>query len=80
MADVEAVFKKLRSMLADQLGIDENEISMESTLEELDADSLDIVEMVMAIEQEWDIEIPDEAAEELKTVGDAVKYIVRHAG
>jgi acyl carrier protein len=80
VADVEAVFKKLRSMLADQLGIDENEISMESTLEELDADSLDIVEMVMAIEQEWDIEIPDEAAEELKTVGDAVKYIVRHAG
>jgi len=80
VADVEAVFKKLRSMLADQLGIDEKEISMESTLEELDADSLDIVEMVMAIEQEWDIEIPDEAAEELKTVGDAVNYIVRHAG
>ncbi|MEW6032715.1 MAG: acyl carrier protein [Bacillota bacterium] len=79
MADADAVFRKLRAMLADQLGIEEGEISPESTLEDLGADSLDIVEMVMAIEQEWDIEIPDEAAEEIKTVGDAVNYIVRHA-
>jgi len=79
VADTEAVFAKLRSMLADQLGLEEEEVKMESTLEELGADSLDIVELVMAIEQEWDMEIPDEAAEEIKTVGDAVSYIARHA-
>ena len=66
-------------MLADQLGIEEDEVKVNSTFEDLGADSLDIVEMVMAIEQEWDIEIPDEAAEEIKTVGDAVNYIVAHA-
>jgi len=79
VADTEAVFAKLRSMLADQLGLEEEEVKMESTLEDLGADSLDIVELVMAIEQEWDMEIPDEAAEEIKTVGDAVSYIARHA-
>jgi len=52
---------------------------MESTFESLNADSLDIVELVMAIEQEWDMEVPDEAAEAIKTVGDAVNYIVAHA-
>lgn len=79
MPDTETVFGKLRSMLADQLGIEEEEITAESTFEDLGADSLDIVELVMAIEQEWDMEIPDEAAEDIKTVGDAVNYIVRHA-
>jgi len=77
--DIETAFAKLRSMLADQLGIEEDEVKVDSTFEDLGADSLDIVEMVMAIEQEWDIEIPDEAAEEIKTVGDAVNYIVAHA-
>jgi len=77
--DTETAFAKLRSMLADQLGIEEDEVKVDSTFEDLGADSLDIVEMVMAIEQEWDIEIPDEAAEEIKTVGDAVNYIVAHA-
>jgi len=79
VADNEAVFKKLKAMLADQLGVEEDEVKPEATLEDLGADSLDIVEMVMAIEQEWDIEIPDEAAETIKTIGDAVNYIVRHA-
>lgn len=79
MPDIETAFAKLRSMLADQLGIEEDEVKVDSTFEDLGADSLDIVEMVMAIEQEWDIEIPDEAAEEIKTVGDAVNYIVAHA-
>jgi acyl carrier protein len=77
--DTEVVFAKLRSMLADQLGIEEDEVKVDSTFEDLGADSLDIVEMVMAIEQEWDMEIPDEAAEQIKTVGDAVSYIVTHA-
>ncbi len=79
MPDTETVFSKLKAMLADQLGIEEDEIKMDATLEDLGADSLDIVEMVMAIEQEWDMEIPDEAAEGIKTVGDAVSYIVAHA-
>lgn len=79
MTDTQTVFAKLRSMLADQLGIVEDEVTMDSTLEGLGADSLDIVELVMAIEQEWNIEVPDEAAEEIKSVGDAVAYIVAHA-
>ena len=79
MPDTDSVFAKLKAMLADQLGIEQAEIKMEATLEDLGADSLDIVEMVMAIEQGWDMEIPDEAAEDIKTVGDAVKYIVAHA-
>jgi len=79
VTDTQTVFAKLRSMLADQLGIVEDEVTMDSTLEGLGADSLDIVELVMAIEQEWNIEVPDEAAEEIKSVGDAVAYIVAHA-
>ncbi|MCL6580555.1 MAG: acyl carrier protein [Firmicutes bacterium] len=79
MPDQEAVFAKLRSMLADQFGIEAEEITMETTLKDLGADSMDILELVMAIEQEWDLEIPDEAAEEIKSVGDAVRYIVAHA-
>jgi acyl carrier protein len=75
----DAVFSKLRAMLVEQLGVEEAEIRIDSTLEDLGADSLDMVEMVMAIEQEWDLEIPDEAAEMIKTVGDAVDYIVTHA-
>ena len=73
------VFARLRAILADQLGIEPEEVKMESTFESLNADSLDIVELVMAIEQEWDMEVPDEAAEAIKTVGDAVNYIVAHA-
>jgi len=77
--DTETVFARVRAMLADQLGIEPEEVKMESTFENLNADSLDIVELVMAIEQEWDMEVPDEAAEAIKTVGDAVNYIVAHA-
>lgn len=79
MPDTETVFARLRAMLADQLGIEPEEVKMESTFENLNADSLDIVELVMAIEQEWDMEVPDEAAEAIKSVGDAVNYIVAHA-
>ena len=79
MPDTETVFARVRAMLADQLGIEPEEVKMESTFENLNADSLDIVELVMAIEQEWDMEVPDEAAEAIKTVGDAVNYIVAHA-
>jgi len=71
-----SVFDKVKGIIAEQLSVEEEEISMESTfVEDLGADSLDIVELVMAFEEEFDMEIPDEDAEKIKTVGDAVKFI-----
>ena len=70
---------KVKSIIADQLGVSEDEIKMESSfIEDLGADSLDIVELVMALEEEFEIEIPDEEAENIKTVGDAINYINTH--
>ena len=70
---------KVKSIIADQLGVGEDEIKPESSfIEDLGADSLDIVELVMAMEEEFEIEIPDEEAENIKTVGDAIGYINRH--
>jgi acyl carrier protein len=70
---------KVKSIIADQLGVGEDEIKQESSfIEDLGADSLDIVELVMAMEEEFEIEIPDEEAENIKTVGDAVNYINTH--
>lgn len=70
------VFETVRDILVDQLGIDADEITMDSNfIEDLNADSLDIVELVMAMEQEFGISIPDEEAEQIRTVGDAVDYI-----
>ena len=67
---------KVKSIIADQLGVGEDEIKPESSfIEDLGADSLDTVELVMAFEEEFGIEIPDDAAESIVTVGDAVKYI-----
>ena len=70
-------FEKVRSVVANQLEIDEVEdISMEtSIMDDLDADSLDAVEVMMALEDEFNIEIPDEDAEEFKNIGDIVRYI-----
>ncbi|MCL6610888.1 MAG: acyl carrier protein [Peptococcaceae bacterium] len=74
-----AVFEKVRAIISEQLGVDENDITMESSfIEDLGADSLDIVELVMALEEEFDIVIPDEDAEKIRTVGEAVKYIQEH--
>ncbi len=74
-----AVYEKVRAIISEQLGIDENDITMESSfIEDLGADSLDIVELVMALEEEFDIVIPDEDAEKIRTVGEAVKYIQEH--
>lgn len=70
-----AVFDKVKSIIVDQLGVEEDDISMETSFEELNADSLDIVELIMALEEEFDIDIPDEDAEKMKTVGQAVEYI-----
>ena len=70
---------KVKSIIADQLGVGEDEIKPESSfIEDLGADSLDIVELVMAMEEEFEVEIPDEEAENIKTVGDAIKYISQH--
>ena len=71
-----SVFDKVKAIIVEQLSVEEDEVTMESTfVEDLGADSLDIVELVMAFEEEFDMEIPDEDAEKIKAVGDAVKYI-----
>ena len=71
-----ATFERVKKIIVDQLGVDENEVTMEASItEDLGADSLDQVELVMAFETEFGIEIPDEEAEKIKTVGDAVRKI-----
>ncbi|MFZ5650918.1 MAG: acyl carrier protein [Bacillota bacterium] len=73
------MFEKVKKIIAEQLGVDEADVTMESSfIEDLGADSLDIVELVMALEEEFDIVIPDEDAEKIRTVGEAVKYIQEH--
>ena len=73
------MFEKVKEIIADKLSINEDEITMDSSfLEDLNADSLDIVELIMALEDELDMEIPDEDAEGFVTVGDVVKYVKSH--
>ena len=73
------MFEKVREIIADKLSISEDEITMDSAfLEDLNADSLDIVELIMALEDELDMEIPDEDAENFVTVGDVVKFVKSH--
>jgi len=72
------VFEKIKGIVADKLSIEENEVTMDTTLEDLGADSLDIVEVIMALEDEFEIEISDEEAEKISTVGDLVEYIKAH--
>ena len=70
------VFEKVRDIIVDQLDADENEVTLDaSIIDDLGADSLDVVDLVMSIEEEFDVEIPDEGVENIKTVGDIVKYI-----
>lgn len=69
------IFEKVKSIIVDQLGVDEGDVKLETSFEELNADSLDIVELIMALEEEFDMDIPDEEAEKIRTVGDAVNYI-----
>jgi acyl carrier protein len=67
---------RIKKIIVDQLGADESKITENSSfVDDLGADSLDIVELIMAFEEEFDIEIPDEDAEKMRTVGDAVKYL-----
>ena len=73
------VFEKVKDIIVEQLGVDEGEIAMEASfIDDLGADSLDIVELIMALEEEFDLEIPDKEAEKITTVGDAVEYIKAH--
>ncbi|MBQ0012744.1 MAG: acyl carrier protein [Clostridiales bacterium] len=72
----DSVFESVKSILVDQLNIAEDNVQMDSLfVDDLNADSLDMVELVMAMEQEFNISIPDEEAERIKTVGDAVEFI-----
>ena len=70
------VFDKIKSIIVEQLSVDESMVTMETNLmKDLEADSLDAVEIIMAIEEEFDMEIPDEEAEKFQVVGDLVKYV-----
>ena len=74
-----AVAEKVKKMIVEQLGVSESEVVPEAKfIDDLGADSLDIVELVMALEDVYGIEIPDEDAEKIETVGDAIKYIEEH--
>jgi acyl carrier protein len=78
MADIEA---KVKDIIINELGVEAEKVTPEASfVEDLGADSLDTVELVMAFEEEFGMEIPDEEAEKLQTVGDAIKYISEHAG
>jgi acyl carrier protein len=71
-----SVFDKVKKTIVEQLGVDEDEVTAEASItDDLGADSLDQVELVMALETEFNLDIPDEDAEKIKTVGDAVRYI-----
>jgi acyl carrier protein len=73
------IFEKVREIVVEQLGVEEDEVSMDSAfIDDLGADSLDIVELIMALEEEFDMEIPDEEAEKITTVGNVVEYIKAH--
>lgn len=74
------VFEKIRDIIVEQLGVDEGEVTLESKfIDDLGADSLDIVELIMALEEEFDMEIPDEEAEKISTVRDVVEYLKTHS-
>lgn len=78
MASIE---EQVAQIISEQLGVEKNQITMETSfINDLGADSLDQVELVMEFEQKFDMEIPDEQAEKIQTVGDAVRYIKEHLG
>jgi acyl carrier protein len=74
-----AIEKRVKEIVAEQLGVDESQVTNEASfMDDLGADSLDTVELVMALEEEFDIEISDEDAEKIQTVQDAIDYITDH--
>ena len=78
-ATQQEVFEKLKKIIVEQLGVDESDVTMEASfVDDLNADSLDLVELIMSLEEEFGTEISDEDAEKIKTVNDAVEYIQEH--
>jgi len=78
-ASREEIFERVKSVLSEQLGVDENEITEDASFQEdLDADSLDLVELIMELEDNFGMKIPDEDAQKITTVGQAVDYVSAH--
>ncbi|MBX7137951.1 MAG: acyl carrier protein [Oligoflexia bacterium] len=76
MASSEEISKRIKEIIVEQLGVGIEEVNPEASfIEDLGADSLDIVELIMALEEEYDIEIPDEDAEKIQTVKDVISYV-----
>ena len=76
-----SVYDRVRSIIAERLGVDGEKVTMEAEfIGDLNADSLDLVEVIMAMEQEFNLEIKDEDAENIRTVGDTVQFITEHGG
>ncbi len=81
MSDMQAMEEKVKDIIVEELGVERDKLNADASfMEELGADSLDTVELVMAFEKEFDIDIPDEEAEKLRTVGDALKYLHEKVG
>jgi acyl carrier protein len=75
-----SVYERVRSIVAERLGVDEEKVTMEAEfIGDLNADSLDLVEVIMAMEQEFDLEIKDDEAENIRSVSDAVNFIEEHS-
>lgn len=73
------IFEKVKEIVSNILGVDAEEVTMESSfMDDLGADSLDVVELIMDLQDEFNLEIPDEEAEKIHTVGDVVEYIKEH--
>jgi acyl carrier protein len=78
---VATTFERVQAIVAERLGVDEDKVTMDAEfIGDLNADSLDLVEVIMAMEQEFDVEIKDEDAENIRIVADAVQYIDEHGG
>jgi len=74
------IYEKVKEIVVEQLGVKSEDLSLQSSfIDDLGADSLDIVELIMALEEEFDMEVSDEDAEKISTVGDVVEYIKKHS-
>lgn len=77
----EEIFNKIKDMIADNFDVDKDKITEDTNfMDDLDADSIDLVEFILQLEDEFGAEIPDDKAEKIKTIGDAVSYIKAHQG